>query len=282
MSQQPQRISHELDDFSASGIYPGGTNIITDAGYVLWDYGGSMPPNSNCAMKITCQPTDGSNENKPHDIYWNVGPASDFAPEGDGAFMMGNRPPSQQCNWFFALSKFRDNCGLEKGKLSGEKGVKALIGSEVTFIRVPHEREAFKDQAPQIDPATGKPKQKQSSNIIIPSKARFAWEAGRKGAATPVKAPVAGAAATAPVNGAGGSAGDPLHTALAAILSENDNAIELKDLAPKVVEKLSLAGIGAAQRVKFIKTVNDVAKLTELATANGWTVDAAEGVLLIA
>lgn len=289
MSQQPARVSHELDDFSASGIYPGGRNTIVDAGYVLWDYNGKQPPNSNCAMKLTCQPTDGSNEGKQHEIYWNIGLSKDFVPEGDGSFVMGEKPMSQQCNWFFALSKFRDNCGLEKGKLSGDKGVKALIGSEVTFIRMEHDRGDFGDQAQQLNPSTGgqaRPRQKQT--VLVPSAAKFSWEmkGGTKGVAKPAQtAPTGTAPATtaATTSNGTGDTSHPLYVALSAILEENDNAVMLSELAAKVTEKLSVVqGMSAAKRVVMIKTINDAAKLTEFAAQHGWTVDTEDGVLLIA
>jgi hypothetical protein len=285
VSQQPARVSHELEDFSASGIYPGGTNMITDAGYVLWDYNGKQPPNSNCAMKLTCQPTDGSNENKAHDIYWNIGLAKDFIPEGDGAFVLGDKPMSQQCNWFFALSKFRDNCGLEKGRLSGDKGVKALIGSEVTFIRVPHERAEFGNDPAMPNPSGGPARPKQAPTILIPSKARFAWETAKGAAARAAAKPAAAASASTPPPASTNGAGDtssPLYMAISSILAENDNAVMVADLAAKVTEKLSVVqGMSAAKRVVLIKTVNDPAKLAEFAAANGWQLDTQEGVLLI-
>jgi hypothetical protein len=294
MSNQPVRVSHEIDDFAAPGIYPGGTNTILDASYVLWDYNGRQPPNSNCAVKLVCQPTDGSNEGKPHDVYWNVGSAADFIPEPPlGAFMLSDKPdkkPSQQCNWFFALKHFQDNCGLEKGRLSTDKGLKVLIGSEVTFIRVPPPKRDFKEEA-GLDPTTGQmtaPHQRTANQVLVPSKARFSWEVMGKARPKAQAAPAATAPATtaAPVNGAppvAVSGDDPVVIAIGQILTENDGAIETANLAKLVTEKLSVVqGMTAGRRIKLIKVVNDAEQLAALATSQGWALDTADGILSVA
>jgi len=286
MSNQPVRVSHELDDFAAPGIYPGGTNTILDASYVLWDYNGRQPPNSNCAVKLHCQPTDGSNEGKPHEVYWNVGSAADFMPEPpDGKFMMSDKPdkrPSQQCNWFFALKHFQDNCGLEKGRLSGDNGLKALIGSEVTFIRVPPPKRDFKEEA-GIDPTTGLATQhqrKEANMVLVPCKARFSWEGAGRGKKPVTTMPTTATAQAAPATTTATTGDDPVAIAVAQILSENDGAIETVKLGKLVTEKLSIIqGMTAGRRMKLIKGVTDPEQLMALATAHGWTLDTAEGIL---
>lgn len=289
MEHQRQRISHEVDDFVAAAIYPGGTNVIDNARWGLWDYGGKQAPDSNCALIIDMTPIDGSNNGKPHTEYWNVGEAAVFGPVEDGKFLEGTRHPSQNCNAFQFMKYLQDNCGMERGRLSVEGvGVKALIGSTITFIRVPDTRD-FSNLNSGLDPTTGLAKvATKQKDILVASKAQFSWEAPRKGtkAATaktttaPATAPATPTAASAPVNGDS----NPLVSSIVAILTENDGALEIPLLMPKITEKLSVvAGLSAGKRIALIKTIKgddgaiDPDKLTGLST--DWTVD--EGVVAL-
>lgn len=286
---QLQRVSYDVEDFVASGIYPGGTNLITDAKFVLWDYNNTRPPQSECAVMLTCQPTDGSNNNELHEEYWNIGPSKDFVPGGDGRHLLGTRKITNSCNAFHFFNSLRANCGMERGRVTTEEhGIKALVGSTITFIRMPVKRE-FRNNpnanAESIGGGGGGGGTRQSE-VLVASKASFSWEGGKVAGVKATSGRVAGmAAATAPaVTPATESNGsNPLTTTLLAILSENDGAVETKTLAAMVTEKLSVVqGIGAAKRVQYLKTVNDPAKLSAFAAENGMELDTENGVLLVA
>jgi hypothetical protein len=303
MDQVRRLLSHEVDDFIASAMYPGGTNVITSAKFVLWDYGGTQPPDSNCALALECNPLDGSNENKPHTEYWNVGATKDYQPDETGGFMFGSHEPNQSSNFFQFMKSLRDNCGMEKGRVSAPGvGMLALVGSHITFVRVPAPKREFKDQS-NIDPTTGQPRADQNrggKDILVAAKANFAWETGKgKPKATTGTASAASVAApgttgnpaqikpvTASPTASNGD-GDPLSDAIVAILTENDGAIELSALMTKVTEKLSVVtGLTAGRRIKLLKTIKtddgtgvDLNKLGALSTL--WSVDAGEGVVAL-
>ncbi len=299
MDQEKRLLSHEADDFIASAMYPGGTNVITSAKFTLWDYGGTQPPDSNCALALECNPLDGSNENKPHTEYWNVGAAKDYQPDPTGGFLVGTHEPNQSSNFFQFMKSLRDNCGMERGKLSTPGvGVIALTGSHITFARVPPPARDFKNET-GVDPTTGQPRApRKATEILVAVKANFAWEGNKagRGKGTATAAPVATAAVATPtVAPSGGAApaatsngdGDPLTTSIVAILTENDGAIELANLMTKVTEKLSVvAGLTAGRRITMLKKIKtddgkgvDVAKLTALSDL--WSVDAGEGVVAL-
>lgn len=287
--QQPHRLSHELDDFAASAMYMGGTNTILDARYVTWDYNGTQPPDSNTALMLKCLPTDGSNDNKEHIEYWNVGSSADYVPDENGQFLIGQKQMHQSCNLFQLLKSLRDNCGLERGKLSQDGiGVHALIGSDITFVRTEVKREGFRDSAPDITAGGGPKPQQRVQTALTATKAKFSWEktgkgkGDAKGAATATTPATATAPAPASSNGAGGPDNAPLIAAISAVLADNDNAVELSNLSKLVTEKLSVVqGMTAGRRLTLMKSIKGPAQLAELAAANGWVVDEAEGVLLV-
>lgn len=299
MDQEKRLLSHEADDFIASAMYPGGTNVITSAKFALWDYGGTQPPDSNCALALECNPLDGSNENKPHTEYWNVGAAKDYQPDPTGGFLLGTHEPNQSSNFFQFMKSLRDNCGMERGKLSTPGvGVVALTGSHITFARVPPPARDFKNET-GVDPTTGQPRApRKATEILVAVKANFAWEGNKagKGKGTATAAPTASAPATPPLPtnptqaaapAASNGDGDPLTTSIVAILTENDGAIELANLMTKVTEKLSVvAGLTAGRRITMLKKIKtddgkgvDVAKLTAL--SDQWSVDAGDGVVAL-
>lgn len=303
MDQEKRLLSHEADDFIASAMYPGGTNVITSAKFALWDYGGTQPPDSNCALALECNPLDGSNENKPHTEYWNVGAAKDYQPDATGGFLVGTHEPNQSSNFFQFMKSLRDNCGMERGKLSTPGvGVVALTGSHITFARVPPPVRDFKNET-GVDPVTGQPRTpRKATEILVAVKANFAWEGNKAGKRIPPgekqtitaadvgKMPagvVAAANAVTPASNGDGEPLDPLILSIVTILTENDGAIELSNLMTKVTEKLSVvAGLTAGRRITMLKKIKtddgkgvDVSKLTAL--SNMWSVDAGEGVVAL-
>lgn len=288
MNKEVKRLAHEIDDFVASSLYPGGTNDVIDARYGLWDYGGTQPPDSNCAFILTLQPKDGSNGNQQHEEYWNVGPSSKFVPDPENnGWMIGSEPPSRSCNYFQLTNSLNLNCGLEKGKLSTDVGVKILIGSEITFTRVDPPARDFRDDSNVLDPTTGQPRTQQQRSkpkqILVATKATWAWEKGNKKTTGMTNAKPTTQAATT----ANGDNGDLLTTSIVAILTESDGAIELTNLMPKITEKLSVvAGLSAGKRISILKTIKasdgksvDPVKLGEL--SNLWSVDSGEGIVVL-
>src|SRR5882724_6583195 len=135
----PARVSNEIEDFVAGALYPGGRGLVKSCRYQLHDYNGKQAKDSNCGLFITFQPTDGSNEGKPLELFWNVGPSTEFIPDmgTQGGFCLALHgragiSDTSNCGKYF-MSKLRSTCGLPKGKLSEPAGVHVLDGSEITF-----------------------------------------------------------------------------------------------------------------------------------------------------
>ena len=182
---QPQLLSNSFDDFAAGGsLYPGGSGIVTDAGYRLWDYGGKQAPDSVCAVYLLMQPNDGSNENKPVEIYWSVGQSSDFQPDHTHGFVSSNTKAGipASSNWGFVNEKFKLGCGLDMAMLNQPGvGIRALIGGQITLTRVdqPTREGLEKIEEP------GQHKNKFKPTILIPTRFIGSWEQ-RGGAPRPV------------------------------------------------------------------------------------------------
>lgn len=276
-------VSNEVDDFEQGGLYPGGSGIIEAIKYTLWDYDGTQPKDSAVAVHCKFQPTDGSNEGKPVDIYWSAGNAADFAPDPTGGHLVVLKTRDKQSdnsNWAHALKRFRDNCGLEKGKLSGPTGILALERTEMTVARIDQPtREGLNEDKPADPNKKGNFKK----TFLVPTKARFPWEkgAGKSAvAATTAKAPAATTTtATTPAaqtNGAGAGSLD-LSILIRDIVTEAGGSIEFAVIPKTLLGKL--ADVDRTARTALIKDAKDVAKITALAEENGWTFDGKELVL---
>jgi hypothetical protein len=264
------RASNEVDDFVAGGIYPGGTGIIQDISYTLWDYNGTQPPNSQCAVKLMFQPTDGSNENKPVEIYWSCGPATTIQPDpGHAGFALGVFHTNS--NWWFVLQKLKDGCGLQRGALSAADGIRVLIGSEMTLARVdPPKRDGMPSAAP-TQPGQQQPRVNQ---ILIPTRVKFAWEKtqsrGRGRAAEPAAAPATPSAPPAATNGNSSDA-DIISSALTKTLTDNGGSIPMDDLVKLMTPNLK--HVPVAQRVEIMKLVKSPGYMVDIYEANGFTAD---------
>lgn len=174
----PQLLSNSFDDFVAGGaLYPGGAGVIADIKYRLWDYEGKQAPDSACAVYVQFQPTDGSNDGKPVDIFWSVGQSHDYQPDHTGGFIISQTKAgiTDSCNWGFVMSKFKNTCGLEGAKINQPGvGLRALIGSELTLVRVDQPKRENLDSRP---PEPGQqPGNKFKPTILIPTRLRGAWE----------------------------------------------------------------------------------------------------------
>jgi len=296
---QPQILSNDPDDFVQSGLYPGGTGIIEDIAYALWDYNGKQPPDSVCAVKVIFKPTDGSNEGKDVEIFWSVGPSSEFAPSQDGGFVFGVGSATgmrNSSNWYHIGVALRDNCGMEKGKLNGPAGIKALLSSQLTLVRKDQPtRDGMEPQAP----APGQGNRQNKATFLVPTAAIFIWDKPGAGKTTKVRPAAAAkpgpvavpatapataprpvmAAPAAPVNGSASATVDVETTiaeVLAEILTETEgNAVEFANLPNLVLNKVGPQGRGVVvkQRMEITKQVKDPSYITALAGAQGWTFD---------
>ena len=209
--RQPKLLSNEIEDFVQSGLYLGGTGIIEDIAYAYWDYNGKLPPDSEVAVKALFKPIDGSNDGKDETIYWSVGPAKDFAPSGDGGsvFSVGNAEGVRNSsNWYHVGKALRDNCGLEKGKLSGPAGIKVLIGTQLTIVRKDQPQREGMEKGALIPQQPGQPgQQERKPTFLIPTSAVFPWDksGGRRAPAQflapkPATAQATAAPAPAPIS----------------------------------------------------------------------------------
>ena len=178
---QVQQLSNNM--FVAGGIYPGGTGRIIDIRYKLWDYNGTMPPNSQCAVYVQFQPLDGSNDGKTAEIYWGVGPASDFQPDHTGGFLLSSSRQgiSNQCNWHQIHEALINTCGLDGNRLDTPgQGIRVLLNGEMTVVRADPKARDFGDK-PGQQGQQGQGQQKRVNQILVPTRFRGAWEMGGMG-----------------------------------------------------------------------------------------------------
>lgn len=270
----PTRIKNS--EFQAGGIYPGGTGIVKEIGYKLWDYNGNRPAMSEMCVELLFAPTDGSNEGKEVIINWNVGPATTFQPDpqhnGFALDMTGaGRRMGDGCTYHQVLEDgLKKNCGMSDDALDGANGLKALTGSELTLTRMdPPKRNIANQQAPA--PGQQAPRVNQ---VLVPTRAKFAWErGGGKGAAAAAGKATGAAGTPAGTNGGGANSGKDVADYINELLSKNEDYIEMSDFTPKLLEVLTLAGVKGKERVAITKQTKDQAGLEALAAANGWTFD---------
>lgn len=269
-------VSNEIDDFEQGGLYPGGTGIFESIKYTLWDYDGNQPKDSAIAVHVKFQPTDGSNEGKPVDIYWSAGNAADFAPDPTGGFLVplkAREKQSDNSNWAHVLKRFKDNCGLEKGKLSGPTGILALERSEVTLTRIDQpKREGLNEDKP----AEGDKKQTRGKTFLAPTKARFPWEKGGAGtrAAAPKTNPTPAPTETATPSSNGAAGSTDLSVVIKDLVTSKGGSIMFAELPKELLGVL--ADVDRSERTNLIKQAKDVKFIENLATENSWTFDGKE------
>ena len=268
--------SNNVDDFEEGGLYPGGTGVIEEIKYTLWDYDGKQPKDSVIAVYCKFQPTDGSNEGKPVIMYWAAGnDVKSFAPDPTGGriVIMGAREKqSQSSNWAFVLKKFRDNCGMEGAKLDGPDGILALARTQVTFTRID---QPTRDGLNEDKPADPKEKGGFKKTILVPTKATFPWEKGASKAQAAKPETNATPTATA-TNGAGAGTTD-LSLLIKDIVTAAGGSMEFAAIPKELLGKL--ADVDRTQRTALIKQAKDEKFIEGLATENGWTFDGKELVL---
>ena len=278
----PTRVSNE--EFVAGALYPGGRGLVKSCRYQLHDYNGKQAKDSNCGLFITFQPTDGSNEGKPVELFWNVGPSSEFIPDvgSQGGFILSLHgrtgiSDSSNCSKYL-INKLKSTCGLPKGKLDEGNGVHVLEGSEIMFAQQDQEDRDFQDRQP--GQAAGQAGRK--NKVYVPTYAKFAWEsgAGRGNVATmpnPIaQAPAQGQAPAAPHSN--GTPANGISPDLAAII-KGIGAIGLTDPsnppAKSVLDYTVANNINNPQRMALVKEATALFKdpnLEVIAAANGWSV----------
>lgn len=276
-------VSNEIDDFEAGGgLYPGGTGVIEDLHYTLWDYNGKRAKDSGLAVYMKFQPRDGSNEGKPVEEWWSCGDVAAFGPDPTGGFLIAlkeRKAQSDNSKWATVLKKFKDNCGLPPGQLSGKdsgkEGIKALIGSEVTFTR-----QDDKEYDIQKEETPGEKKNNRKPTILVPTKAKFPWEKGGKGRTVPASSPEAakGAATPAASTNGTGDGGVDLVAIITDIVKASDGSIMLADLPKEVMGKLT--DVDRKVRMGYIGQVKEASFIEGLAKEHGWTFDGKELVIL--
>lgn len=273
--------SNNIDQFEEGGLYPGGTGVIEEIKYVLWDYDGKQPKDSVIAVMMKFQPTDGSNEGKPVISYWAAGnDVKSFAPDPTGGHLviMGAREKqSQSSNWAFVLKKFRDNCGMDVSKLDGPEGILALTRTQATFARIDQPtRDGLNEDKPG---AQGGEAKKFKPTVLVPTKATFPWEKGaaKNTAAKATPAATTGTTASAPAPTTNGSGPLDLSTIIQEVVQAAGGSVEFKSLGKLILEKLP--DVDRTERTALIKQAKDEKVIAALAEENAWTFDGKELIL---
>lgn len=271
--------SNNIDDFEEGGLYPGGTGVIEEIRYTLWDYDGKQPKDSVIAVYAKFQPTDGSNENKPVPIHWAAGnDVKSFAPDPTGGHLvvMGAREKqSQSSNWAFVLKRFRDNCGLEGKQLDGPDGILALARTEVTFTRVD---QPTRDGLNNDDKPADAKEKKFKPTVLVPTKARFPWEKGAGRQAAKATSPATSTTTTAPAESNGAGTGEiDLSLLIKDIVTSAGGSMEYAAIPKALLDKLP--DVERTKRTAIIKQAKDVKAMEALAAENGWTFDGKELIL---
>lgn len=268
--------SNNIEEFEEGGLYPGGTGIVEEIKYVLWDYDGKQPKDSVIAVCVKFKPTDGSNEGKSVPIHWAAGnDTKSFSPDPTGGHLVitgAREKQSQSSNWAYILKKFRDNCGMDVTKLNGPEGILALTRTEVTFARMDQPtREGLESDKP----AGGEPK-KFKPTILVPTKAKFPWEkgAGNRSQATSKTAPAVATSATSTVAASNGSGPIDLSILIKEVVEAQGGSIEYDALPKALLDKLP--DVDRTQRTALIKQAKDPKFIESLATENRWTFDGKE------
>lgn len=287
----PVRMSNE--DFMQGGLYPGGTGIVRSFRFALWDYDGHMPADSIVAAAMLFQPTDGSNGGKEIMIHWSVGQASDYSVDGpsDGGFVLalkGQQKLGDGSNYAYFYKKLRETCGMPEGRLSQDRGVHALEGSELTLARVDQpKREGLADQQP---PQPGQ--QKRVQQTYIATRAKWGWEMGTQ----PSQGQAAPATRTAPRGSRAAAQAQPAQTpapqtqAPPPAASNGAGTVS----AASIIESLLLTGpvnvaelpklgldwmtanatnLDRSARMPIARELKDPAAVEEMALVNGWKLE---------
>ncbi len=172
--QQFQMLSNDIEDFAqGGGLYAGGTGIVEEFSFRLWDYNGTKPKDSFCAAYLRFKPTDGSGDGKAVEQYYNVGESSEYLPDPTGGHLLSTKgkTPVNSCLWGHFLDSLRKNCGLEKGRLNGPSGIRVMERGLLTLVKVDQPK-YDNQQAPPPDPT----KRVFPKTTLIATRAVFSWD----------------------------------------------------------------------------------------------------------
>lgn len=176
---QPQVVSNEIEDFQQGGsLYPGGTGIVEECCYKLWDYNGTRPKDSDTAAYIRFRPIDGSNGGAVVEQYWSVGSSSEFLPDNTGGNLIAIRSKTgmtNSTNWAHFCEVLRNGCGLERGKLSSPMGIRVMQNAIMTLVRVDQKHREGLDELPKTGQAQDK-KKAFPKTTLVPTRATFTWD----------------------------------------------------------------------------------------------------------
>jgi len=215
MNPQPQILSNEIEEFQAGGgLYPGGTCIVEEACYKLHDYNGTRPKDSVCSAYLRLKPIDGSNDGKIVEQFYSIGGGNktnvdDFMPDNTGGniISMKGTPFRDSSNWAHFLETARNNCGLEKGRLSGPTGIRILQNAVITVIKADQKHHDFGDELPM----TGRPddRKKQKRTTLLPTKLALVGDPNYANATRNMPAPPQPGQAPMPVQAQAGTHSGP-------------------------------------------------------------------------
>jgi hypothetical protein len=223
-------LSNDLDDFISGGIGPDQADVKIRFEYISWDYQGKMT-DSVLAVKGTCTPTDGSNENKEFEVTWTVGPKmSEVNIINDGGNVNSKARAALTSNslWALFLHSLKDIDPAIPKMANGAKGIRELDGIECTIRRVKQpEREglAAKNEKGydrtyytclKLVAAPGETKRaghkaKPAANVAVPGTVANAAKPATNGKGSPdilefIKTALANANGSIPLTGATGLA----------------------------------------------------------------------------
>jgi len=130
-------LSNDLDDFISGGIGPDQADVKIRFEYVSWDYQGKTDP--VLAVKGTCTPIDGSNENKEFEVLWTVGPKMseiNIVNDGGSVSSKARTALTSTSLWALFLHSLKDIDPAIPKLPNGAKGIRELDGIECTIRRI--------------------------------------------------------------------------------------------------------------------------------------------------
>lgn len=295
MPEELQFIPNNIGAFEQGALYPGGSGVVKELRYKLWDYDGNRPPDSQVAAYLLFAPADGSNEGKDVEVYWSVGPSSDFVIDPEGGRLMSHPQKSRtgqsaSSNFGFVMGKFKDNCGFSDSDqskyLNGPRGIRIMEGADLTLASVdqPKREGLEQDEATKAKEAKYGPRK-----ILVPTRVRWPWE--KKGAAkstsasVPTQAAAAGGSSAAskatmgqtqhPPATENGAGPVSLSSALKVLLeSAPDNTLSVDEIPAKLLE--SLNDIPRGERAAILKESKTDGAIAAAAKTNGWVYNGKE------
>jgi hypothetical protein len=207
-------------DFSESTGLWEGIGVISEAEFVIWNYGGEGP--NTPAAKFTIQPEDGEEVEQ----YFSCGKESDWIPSKDGSRLMavGRATGINTSSNFALLLASMVNAGYPEDKMTDS--IKDFIGLNANWMRVPApKRPGLKQKEGQ--------EQKERTILTVGDIIQLPWEKKPKaGSKAPAKAAKGKAAAKDEEEDEGGDLEEEASTLIMEVLVEQDGEV-IKQQLPK-------------------------------------------------